>query len=206
MKRDNTAPQLLYITDSSRTGQERLLEVVRIGLQHGVDGVLLREPTLNSGKLLALASTLRELTRQHHAQLIIHSQADIARAVSADGVHLSSTAIDEAPAMRRWLAPLALTISASCHQAAELKQAALAGIDYALLSPLFTTASHPKATALGANRFTALATQSPIPVLALGGINPDNRNQVPSSAHGVAVMRGLDEAAHITDAADLLLG
>ncbi|MDX8408637.1 MAG: thiamine phosphate synthase [Mariprofundales bacterium] len=206
MKRSNAAPQLLYITDSIRTGQERLLEVVRTGLQHGVDGVLLREPTLNSGKLLALASSLRQLTRQHHSQLIIHSQADIARAVGADGVHLASVNIDEAVAIRHWLQPLPITISASCHHAQQLVQAAQVGCSFALLSPLFATASHPQATILNTKGFAKIAKLSPLPVLALGGITSDNRREVPDCAHGVAVMRGLDCATDIAVAAHTLRG
>ncbi len=207
MKRSNSAaPRLLYITDSSRTGRERLLEVVREGLQHGMDGVLLREPSLNSAKLLALASSLRQITRCHHSQLIIHSQADIARAVGADGVHLASDNMDEAVAIRRWLQPLPITISASCHDAQQLDQAAQVGCDFALLSPIFTTASHPQATILNPDGFTKLAERSPLPILALGGIDCDNRSQVPDCAHGVAVMRGLDQATDIAAAAHPLCG
>lgn len=159
---------------------------------------------MNSGKLLALASALRVITRQHHARLIIHSQADIARAIEADGVHLSATNIEEAAAMRRWLGAVPMTLSTSCHNAAELQHSVDAGIDFALLSPLFATASHPEAKLLGVTKFQQLTSACPIEVIALGGITTHNRAQL--AAHPIAAMRAIDEAEDIARAVALLVG
>lgn len=199
-----TPPQCLYITDLVRTGKQRLLQVVREGCAAGIDGVLLREPTLDSGKLLALAAELRVITREQRARLIIHSQADIARAVAADGVHLSAAMIDEAAAIRRWLGAAQITLSTSCHNREELEQSHAGGADFALLSPLFATASHPETAPLGIARFRQLAARSPLPVVALGGITTANRMQV--AGYPIAAMRAIDEAGDIAAAVAQLLG
>jgi len=140
----------------------------------GVEAVLLRENMLTSAKLLALASRLRQITQAHHARLIIHSQADIAAAVGADGVHLSSAEITTVAAVRQWLRAPEMTLSVSCHDAGELALAHEVGADFAMLSPLFPTNSHPGAPPLGIDLFDVLVFDAKLPIIALGGIGLDN--------------------------------
>jgi len=171
-------PRLILITDRTRLPGERFFEVVDAALGAGVDAVLLREPQLDSAKLLALASRLRLLTREHQARLLVHTQADVARAVNADGVHVSAAAIAEIPAMRNWLGDAQMSFSASCHGLAELRLAYGQQADFAMLSPVFPTNSHPGKPHLGVDRFKKIAAQSPLPVVALGGITPANRTEL----------------------------
>ncbi len=56
------------------------------------------------------------------------------------------------------------------HNGRELAAAHRVHADMVLLSPLFTTRSHPGKRALGPSRFAALARASRLPVIALGGI------------------------------------
>ena len=60
---------------------------------------------------------------------------------------------------------------ATAHDAAELAEAVAAQADGIFLSPVFATASHPGADTLGAAGFHALARDSSVPVIALGGMN-----------------------------------
>jgi len=135
---------------------------------------LLREKDMPSSRLLALASRLRDITRNHHARLIIHTQADIAEAVDADGIHLAAKDITAILQIRRWLGSQAMSISASCHNMDELTAAAEQGADWAMLSPVFPTRSHPGAPHLGLEVFEDIAARSPLPVVALGGITVQN--------------------------------
>jgi 8-oxo-dGTP diphosphatase len=84
---------------------------------------------------------------------------------------------------RGWLA-------ASCHDAGELALAARIGCDFATLSPVHATASHPDATALGWAGFARLAKAATMPVFALGGMaaadEPIARNH---GARGIAAIR-----------------
>ena len=59
---------------------------------------------------------------------------------------------------------------ATAHDDAELQAAIAAGADGIFVSPVFPTASHPGATTLGVHGFHVLARQSPVPVIALGGM------------------------------------
>jgi len=183
---------LLLITAAAGRDPEAFFAIVEAALRGGVDAVLAREPAMDSARLLAFCARLRTLTHDFNARLIVHTQADVARAVGADGVHVAGRDIGEIPAMRRWLGETAMSVSASCHDAAELARAAEARADFALLSPVFPTRCHPGAPHLGARRFLELAKAAPLPVVALGGIVPDNRREL--AAFPVAVMGAILDA------------
>ena len=66
-----------------------------------------------------------------------------------------------------------LVHTAPVHNRRELAEARRAGADAVLISPLFPTASHPNAPALGLMAFNAIARQAgAMAVIALGGMNP----------------------------------
>ncbi len=168
-------PVLTLVTDSSRLTGEPLFEAAAAALKGGVDAVLVREKNMDSARLLSFASRLRLLTSQNGAKLIIHTQADVAMAVDADGVHVAAGDIRNIPAIRLYLNDASKTVSASCHNLDELKKAEDAGADYVFLSPVFPTLSHPGAPHLGIETFHQLVSQTTLPVIALGGISSENR-------------------------------
>ena len=186
------------ITDCSRIEGEQFFSRVEQALASGVDAVLVREKQMDSARLLAFAAHLRELTHRYKAKLIIHTQADVAEAVEADGVHVAASDIETIPAVRGWL-DKGVTVSASCHDIDELELAGEYGADFALLSPVFPTRSHPGAPNLGVAKFSELANESPVPVVALGGITPENRSEL--SGFGVAVISAILDAADPKQAA-----
>ena len=54
---------------------------------------------------------------------------------------------------------------------AEIRAAERAGAASLFLSPVYPTRSHPDARPLGLARFAWLARRTPLPVIALGGMN-----------------------------------
>jgi thiamine-phosphate pyrophosphorylase len=128
-------------------------------------GVILRHYEDPNRRLIA--ATLAQLCRQRGLVLLVAGDAGLAAAVGAAGVHLPEAAGRQVMALRRrrpgWV------ISLAAHSLPALLRAR--GADFALLSPVFATGSHPGASALGPLRFTALCRRSPVPVLALGGMN-----------------------------------
>lgn len=67
---------------------------------------------------------------------------------------------------------------ATAHNGDEIEAAVSAGADGIFLSPVFPTASHPGAAHLGVRGFHALARQSPIPVIALGGMDYERAREL----------------------------
>ena len=72
----------------------------------------------------------------------------------------------------------------------ELQQAVNLGLDFAVLSPVMKTLSHPDARPLGLSAMAELITNCPIPVYALGGMTIDQLHEIQShGAHGIAMLR-----------------
>jgi hypothetical protein len=63
--------------------------------------------------------------------------------------------------------------SISCHNLQDLEQAAQNGFDFAFLSPIFSTQTHPEAMPLGLEQLELAAKSSPIPIIALGGMDAE---------------------------------
>lgn len=131
-----------------------------------------------------LARELAAIARHRGLILLIAVDAALAAEVGAAGVHLPEALIGRAAQVRRrpgWL------VTAAAHSLAALHAAARAGADAALLSPVFPTASHPQAHALGPALFATLARRAPLPVYALGGIDAKNAPLLlASGAAGIA--------------------
>ncbi len=183
-------PALLLITDR---GQARrpLEEVIAAALAGGCRWISLREKDLPAGERHVLLRRLLPLARRHGAILTVHADLDAAR--EADGVHLPAGA--PVGAARAALGPTAL-VGASAHSLAEIMTAADEGADYATLSPIFLTDSKPGyGPAVGLGALAAAARAAPIPIVALGGIGPENlRACLDAGATGVAVMGGMMRA------------
>ncbi len=80
-----------------------------------------------------------------------------------------------------------LLFGVSCHSREDLVLAAALDADYALLSPVKATASHPGTAPLGWNTFADMVRESTVPVYALGGMQtPDLIIARASGARGIA--------------------
>jgi thiamine-phosphate pyrophosphorylase len=79
------------------------------------------------------------------------------------------------------------------------------GADYAGIGPVFTAGGSGAATAIGLERFRALAARCGVPVVAIGGIAPDTAGAaMTAGAAGVAVISALFGAADPMQAARAL--
>jgi thiamine-phosphate pyrophosphorylase len=133
--------------------------------------VQLRDPQLPTRELLALGTRLRDVTRALGASLIVNDRLDLALALGADGIHLGRRSVTVADA--RALLPHAW-IAVACHALTDVTEAARAGADAAVLSPIF--ASPGKGTPLGPPGLSAAraAAGEGIQLIALGGVDASN--------------------------------
>jgi thiamine-phosphate diphosphorylase len=172
-----TLPQMLVLTDRTLTGGRPLVDVVRSAVEGGATCVVLREKDLPSAPRAALASELRTFV----PVLVVASDPTI----DSHGVHLA--AHDPFPSRARETSGGDdRLVGRSCHSRRDLDRAAGEGCTYATLSPIFTTTSKPGyEPPLG-----VLALRDPpLPVYALGGIDPSNAQAcIETGAAGVAVM------------------
>ena len=97
---------------------------------------------------------------------MILSRADweTVAAWDADGLYGSPDhLLGAVPPGKLWLA--------TAHDSEEMQQALAHGASGIFLSPVFASASHPGGETLGVFGFRVLAQQSPVPVIALGGMD-----------------------------------
>lgn len=181
-----TLPPVLGISHAESLGIDSFLARLDVALANGLRLIQLRDKTLPDEVRLHLARETVRRAHLHGARVLVNGPLDLARASGADGVHLDSSAAAQLTAR-----PACEWVGASCHDAAELAHAAALGADFALLSPVLPTLTHPGAPTLGWDTFSALAAASPIPVYGLGGLGRDDVRLAQShGAHGVALLRG----------------
>jgi len=163
---------------------------VEAAVRAGVDWVQVRDRELAGRALLAHADAVsvaaRRAARSRHTnvRVLINRRVDVALASGADGVHLGFDAIS--PRDARQLLGEAATIGRSAHAPEEIDP--LADLSYAQLAPIFAPLSKPlERPPLGLGALTRAAAHG-VPVLAQGGITPENaRAALEAGAAGVAV-------------------
>lgn len=196
---------LCVITDRQQTGGRPLREVVAAALRGGARAVQLREKDLPPRDLYPLALELRALTRQYGARLLINDRIDVALAVEADGVQLTTASLPAAAA-RRLLGPERL-IGVSTHNLSEARAAAEGGADFLVFGPIFFTPSKaPYGEPVGLDALRAVRGAVGLPILAIGGIKKTNLDQVmEAGANGIAVISAVIAASDPTAASRELL-
>jgi 8-oxo-dGTP diphosphatase len=178
-------PTLYAISNVQELGEEEFMRRLEDALHKGLRLVQLREKNYSREALRVLALKMLLLIRQHDALLIINADIELCKEIGADGVQLTGAQLAE---LRE--RPDVEWCAASCHNAEELRRAEELGCDFALLSPVLPTKSHPGAAHLGWENFAAIAAGSSIPVYALGGLtNDDMQTAWQNGAHGISLLR-----------------
>ena len=182
-------PETYLITPEPGADDEEFLARLEQSLAAGVRLVQLRAPSITLPRFHRLARAALDRCRGAGAWLLLNAPPALLETVPADGVHLSAArlrACGKRPLPReRWVA-------ASCHDPAELAHAHRIGVDFAVLSPVRRTPSHPGAGPLGWLGFWRAAERAVLPVYALGGLAPrDLLSAWAHGAQGVAAIRGL---------------
>ncbi|MCB1735206.1 MAG: Nudix family hydrolase [Gammaproteobacteria bacterium] len=165
---------------------ERFLAGLGSALNRGVRLVQLRsrDPLPD-----ALAIACRDRVHAQGGRILLNGSPERAVDLGFDGVHLSSKRLMALAARplssRRW-------VGVSCHNVEELAQAAHIDADFAVLSPVKPTPSHPDAQAIGWARFHQQVEPAVLPVYALGGVDDADLSEAyRSGGQGVAGIRGL---------------
>jgi 8-oxo-dGTP diphosphatase len=182
-------PDTYLITGEPSGDRADFLERLERALRSGIRLLQLRAKRLDAGDYERLATAVIPCCSAYGARVMLHGTPARVERLGAHGLHL--TALQLMAANERPLPGTAL-VSASCHNAQELAKASALGLDFAVLSPVRRTLSHPQAEPLGWERFFALVDRAALPVYALGGMRPEHLRQAKrSGAQGIAGIRGL---------------
>ncbi len=164
-------PDRMLITGTDPNRKYEFLERLERALEAGIRLVQLRAADLPLNVYAGLAEHVGRYCVEHAAGLLLNGPEGAWEAAGTmagvSGLHLPARHL---AALARRPAGSNVLVGASCHNQRELARAADLGLDYALLSPIKPTASHPGVTELGWERFSALADKAALPVFALGGM------------------------------------
>lgn len=180
-------------------------EIAKKVLAGGAKIVQLRGKGLSSKELLADAREIRDLTKKAGAAFIVNDRADIALLSDADGVHLGQ---DDLPVSEaRKILGAGKLIGISTHNIEQAMKAEQEGADYIGFGPVFGTTTKADAEeAKGLQALREIKNNVKIPVVAIGGINPENTaNVISAGADAVAVISAIVKADDIEGATSGLL-
>ncbi|GBC81663.1 Thiamine-phosphate synthase [bacterium HR10] len=191
-------PPLLYlITDRTLCGTRSVLDLIEEAARAGVDLIQIREKDLPTRQLCALVEEAVARIAGTPARLLVNDRVDVALTCGAHGVHLTTQSLPAA-VVREIVGP-EVVIGVSTHSLEEAHAAEAGGADFLVLGPVFETPSKkPYGPPLGLETFARIAARLRIPVLAIGGITPENAPAVLAHhAAGVAAIRMFAEAEEL---------
>jgi 8-oxo-dGTP diphosphatase len=182
-------PEYYLITPEPGVDISAFLAGLESSISSGVSLLQLRAKQMPDNDYRALIPEVLQRCRKANARVMLNAEPELAKEFGAAGVHLSSKRLmelSERPLDDSYL------VAASCHSQAELLQAQKLGLDFVVVSPVRTTASHPDAQTLGFTGLQGLTERASIPVYALGGMQvTDLSAAFRHGAQGIAAIRGL---------------
>lgn len=172
----------------------------------GADGIQLRHKGPYTRELYKFGLALVDLCRKASIPLIVNDRLDIALSIGASGVHLGQS--DLPIALARQLLGPRMMIGATASTLAEVQCAIASEADYIGFGHIFATQTKSKPyPPRGLNLLKELCGYSPLPIIAIGGISPDNIAQVAQCrVKGVAVASVISSSQDPADVVKRLKG
>jgi thiamine-phosphate diphosphorylase len=197
---------LYLVTDPVLCGNRGVEDTCRLALQAGVGTLQLRDKNASTRELIHMAVVLKDLCRNHGVLFVVNDRIDVAMAVGADGVHLGQ---DDMPVhLARKILGAHSIIGASVRSPREAAIAYKEGADYIAANLIFPTDTKTDlGEPLGIEAISKLKKASPLPLVAIGGINPSNADAVrKAGADGIAVVSAIMAAEDVPLAVAQLSG
>ncbi|CAA6809227.1 MAG: Mutator mutT protein (7,8-dihydro-8-oxoguanine-triphosphatase) (EC [uncultured Thiotrichaceae bacterium] len=160
-------------------------------LQNGIKLICFRAKNADATSYIDMAEKVIEQAGQYGAIVTLNSPP--AFVAGEHGNHLTSHQLMQDLPRAGGLS--AIITSASCHNVKELKRAEEIGVEFAFLSPVLKTQSHPDNKPMGWKDFQTLVSNVNTPVYALGGLGNDEITTAKQhGAQGVAAISGFWES------------
>jgi len=169
-----------------------LVEIIAIGIEHGVNIIQLREKNASTEKVVQIGKQIQPLLRANNIPLIINDDIKAAKILNADGVHVGQH--DAAYKIARESLGINKIIGFSVENATQL--AAIKehdGLDYIGIGPVFSTSTKKDAAKpLGIDGLKEICQLTNIATFAIGGIDLSNIcNVMQTGVQGAAIVSAI---------------
>lgn len=201
--------ELNVVTDRKTSNGRSESEIARSAYEGGADAVQLRMKDSNGREFLEQARLIKEYSDEYAGFFIVNDRVDIAILSDADGVHLGQSDIPVIEA--RSLLGDDKIIGVTVHNVDEAVKAESEGADYISVGSIFKTSTKEDAQqGLGLDAVFTVKNAVDIPVIAIGGINRGNiQDVIRAGADGAAVVSAVVSKPDVASAAhelrDLIL-
>ena len=140
------------------------------------DAFHLRYKEKSEGEILEMARLLLQETPIEAKSLIINRHAAVAEELGAGGLHLTEHQVISREMLQRLQRKM--RVGRSVHSVRRAVEANQEGMGYLMAGHIFPSASKPGLPPFGVESLRRLVQACSLPVIAIGGIGPDNVNQI----------------------------
>nr|WP_229238495.1 thiamine phosphate synthase [Campylobacter volucris] len=183
--------KIYLVASKEQKSEDKFLNIIKEALKAGVNIVQLREKELNTLEFYNLALKVKRLCDEFKIPFLINDRIDIALAVDASGVHIGQK--DLPLKIARQILGDEKLIGLTINHKSELVN--LQKADYIGVGAVFPTPSKKECMVLGIDGLKEIVNLSPLPVVAIGGIDHTNISLLKGIAiDGVAVIRAIMDA------------
>ena len=191
---------LYVITDQRISSGKSHLEVAEAALAGGATVIQFRDKEMEDSEAIEVCRKIYELTKKKGIPFIVNDRVEVARMVQANGVHLGQE--DQSFDFARKILNKNQIIGISVETVDQAIKAVERGADYLGVGPIYPTATKPDSgKAIGITRLKEIKGVVKVPIVAIGGINEDNLEEVlRAGADGIAVISAVVSAPDITQA------
>lgn len=175
----------LIVVTNRKLCTNDFLKQIELLASNGVDQIVLREKDMSEWDYTKLAKEVMNLCRRYDVTCVLHRFLGIAQKLNANGIHLS---LNDAMKNRENLKSVTLA-GVSTHSLEEIQLAAACHASYVFFGHVFPTDCKKDLPPKGIPLLQQVCKETDIPVYALGGLSPDNVEEVlDAGAAGACVM------------------
>jgi len=178
---------LYVVLDTQALAGRDEVQVAGEIIRGGAKAIQLRDKQRSKGTVLPIAQKLQKLCADSGVLFIINDHLDLALCSDADGLHIGQDDLP-LPAVRKEL-PIDKIVGCSATMVSQAIRAEGEGADYIAVGSMFPTAAKADAILVGPDTLKQIRQAVSSLLVAIGGINEDNIEQVVAAgADSVAVI------------------
>lgn len=189
---------MIYFVTNRHLNKRSYYRIIEEACQSGVDYLILREKDLGYREYLEISEKVKLITDKYKVPLIVNGNIEVCRRLEAYGYHCGYREFME-------LGKLYSYQGVSVHSIEEAIEASEAGANYILVGHIYKTKSKEGLEPRGLDFLDQIRKAVSTKVVAIGGINHKNINEVRSlKIHGIALMSYIMESSNLLDSMVLI--